>query len=255
MISGLLSVQASFSAGAAKPANVGEMCGRYTIIATAKEIERRFNVEVREEYSPRFNAAPTQLLPVITNQSRGILSFFRWGLQPAWTLNKPMPPLINSRIETIAEKPVFRQAIIQRRCLVPANGYYEWKQLSKKSKIPYLIGLGKNELFAFAGIWNASVDENQNTYFSFSIITTAAVPELANLHDRMPVILLPEAENRWLADGTSDADYSRFLSINSISRLTRHPVSSLVNSVNNEGPELIKPTQAADQFGNLDLFG
>jgi len=231
------------------------MCGRYTIIATAKEIERRFDVDVPVGYSPRFNAAPTQLLPVITNQSPQILSFFHWGLQPSWTIDKSLPPLINSRIETITEKPAFRNALIQRRCLVPADGYYEWKRLSKKSKIPYRIGLEKNELFSFAGIWEVAFDEKHNTINSFSIITTSATNELALIHDRMPIILRKEEEKLWLADSIPEDDYTGFLSNNSLSKLTSYPVSSLVNSVNNEGPYLIKPNQAMDQFGNLDLFG
>jgi putative SOS response-associated peptidase YedK len=231
------------------------MCGRYTIIATVKEIERRFEVDVPEEYSPRYNAAPSQLLPVITNESPAQLSFFRWGLQPSWALDRSTPPLINSRIETIAEKPAFRNALTHRRCLVPADGYYEWKRLSKKSKIPYRIGLGKNALFYFAGLWEVAVDEKQQSQYSFSIITTSATNELASIHDRMPIILNPENEKLWLTDSFAGGDYTGFLSDNMMSKLTYYPVSSLVNSVNNEGADLIKATLAADQFGNLDLFG
>jgi len=231
------------------------MCGRYTIIATAKEIERRFAVEVPMSYSPRYNAAPTQELPVITNENPEGLSFFRWGLQPYWAKDKSLPPLINSRMESIAEKPAFRQALIQRRCLVPADGYYEWKRLTKKSKIPYRIGLGENQLFSFAGIWEVLVDEKRNTNYSFSIITSSAVGELSSIHDRMPVILRRENERLWLGDSIPEGDYTGFLSQFMIRNLMHYPVSSLVNSVNNDNPGLINPSQAVDQFGNLDLFG
>ncbi|MDZ7608450.1 MAG: SOS response-associated peptidase [Cyclobacteriaceae bacterium] len=231
------------------------MCGRYTIIATVKEIERRFGVEVPAAYGPRYNAAPTQLLPVITNESPGQLVFFRWGLQPSWAMDKATPPLINSRIETITEKPAFRNSLMQCRCLVPADGYYEWKRLSKKSKIPYRIGLEKNELFSFAGIWTVAVDEKQNSRYSFSIITTTATNELASIHDRMPVILNREEEKLWLTESFAGGDYTGFLINNMNSKLTYYSVSSLVNSVNNEGSALIKPALAMDQFGNLDLFG
>ncbi len=231
------------------------MCGRYTIIATAKEIERRFDVAVPVGFSPHYNAAPTQVLPVITNENPESISLLRWGLYPSWAKEKSLPPMINSRIETITEKPTFRNALIQRRCLIPADGYYEWKRLSKKSKIPYRIGLGKNELFAFAGIWEAVITENQHTQYSFSIITTIAVNGLESLHNRMPLILTKENEKKWLADSVPGGDYAGFLSNNMVSTFTYYPVSSLVNSVSNEGSDLIKPTQAMDQFGNLDLFG
>ena len=109
------------------------MCGRYTIIAKAEEIEKRFNVHVPESYQPRYNAAPTQILPVITNSSPDGLSFFHWGLIPKWAKDKSISSkLINARAETLTEKVSFKNALQQRRCLVLADGFYEWKRSSKK---------------------------------------------------------------------------------------------------------------------------
>ena len=116
------------------------MCGRYTIIAKAEEIEKRFNVEVPEVYAPRYNAAPSQILPVITNQNPEGLSFFHWGLIPRWAKDKSISSkLINARAETITEKASFKNAMKHRRCLVLADGFYEWKPTGKKS----CIGLHK----------------------------------------------------------------------------------------------------------------
>ena len=231
------------------------MCGRYTIIAKAEEIEKRFNVEVPDTYTARYNAAPTQVLPVITNQSPEGLSFFHWGLIPSWAKNKSISSkLINARSETIAEKASFKNALKNRRCLVLADGFYEWKKSNKKSKIPYRIFLSTRELFAFAGLWEEFEDEEQKIIHTFTIVTTAANSSISQIHERMPVILDKKSEHRWLAEGISTEEMLQILSFPHESKLEFHPVSPMVNSVANDGPELIKSTPAADQFGNLSLF-
>jgi len=230
------------------------MCGRYTIIATAKEIERRFEVEVPASYAPRFNAAPTQALPVITNNSPGGLSFFRWGLVPSWSQGKNSSPLINARIETINEKTTFRNALQHRRCLIPADGYYEWKRISKKSRIPYRLCLESKEMFSFAGLWEIYIDENQDNVSSFTIITTNSTDELSQLHDRMPVILDRDFEKMWLNDSMEVGALISFLQKHHVSNLHSYPVSSKVNAVQNDDPKLIETAPAMDQYGNLSLF-
>ncbi len=241
-----------------KPVNesidISLMCGRYTIVATAREIERRFEVEVPSGYTPRFNAAPTQLLPVITNERQGGLSFFRWGLLPAWHQGKNLPPIINARIETLDEKATFRKVLQHRRCLIPADGYYEWKRISKKSRIPYRLCLESREMFAFAGLWEVFIDENHHQVYSFAIITTAASDELSVLHARMPVILEREFEKNWISDSFEEGAFTDFLPKYSVTRLYSYSVSSMVNSVQNDDPKLIVPAPAADQYGILSLF-
>ena len=231
------------------------MCGRYTIIAKAEEIEKRFNVEVPESYSPTYNAAPTQILPVITNKSPEGLSLFHWGLIPKWAKDKNIgSKLINARSESITEKASFKDAFKQRRCLVIADSFYEWKRSSKKSKIPYRILLNTKELFAFAGLWEEYEDNDQNMVHTFTIITTSANPAISKIHERMPVILAPESEQIWLNSSVSTEEHINLLKPYDEQKIDNYPISPMVNSVSNNNPQLIKPTPPTDQFGNLTLF-
>lgn len=231
------------------------MCGRYTIIAKAEEIEKRFNVAVPESYSARYNAAPAQILPVITNESPNGLSFFQWGLIPHWAKDKIIgSKLINARSETLSKKPAFKNALKYRRCLVLADGFYEWKKNSGKSKVPYRISLNSNQLFAFAGLWEEYKDEDQEITHSFTIITTSANAAISKIHERMPVILEPELEKSWLNATTSTEDHLHLLQPYPSDKIKYHSVSTLVNSVRNDDPRLIEHAPPSDQFGNLSLF-
>ncbi len=231
------------------------MCGRYTIIAKAEEIEKRFNVQVPESYKPRYNAAPSQILPVITNSNPEGLSFFHWGLIPQWAKDKSISSkLINARAETITEKVSFKSALQKRRCLVLADGFYEWKRSSKKSKIPYRIFLKDSILFAFAGLWEEFEDDDQNHIHTFTIITTQANSIVSKIHDRMPVILDPQSEKKWLNQSNTMEDYINLLKPFDDHKMDSHSVTSLVNSVENDNPKLILSAPPADQFGNLTLF-
>lgn len=231
------------------------MCGRYTIIAKAEEIEKRFHVEAPESFTPRYNAAPTQILPVITNKSPEGVSLFHWGLIPKWAKDKSISSkLINARSETIAEKASFKNALKQRRCLVIADGFYEWKRSSKKSIIPYRIVLDTKELFAFAGLWEEYEDENQNLVNTFTIITTMANSTISKIHERMPVILDTKSEQLWLSSSLSTEEHLNLLKPYEEQKMDYYTISPMVNSVRNDNPQLIIPAPPADQFGNLTLF-
>lgn len=231
------------------------MCGRYTIIAKAEEIEKRFNVEVPAGYVPRYNAAPSQILPVVTNERPQGISFFHWGLIPRWAKDKSISSkLINARSETLTEKASFKQALKHRRCLVLADGFYEWKKSGKKSKIPHHIFLKSRELFAFAGLWEEYEDDEQNLVHTFTIITTTANSAILDIHERMPVILEREKEQAWLTASESTASFDEFLKPYDAEKTGFNTISPLVNSVQNDDPQLIVPTPPADQFGNLSLF-
>jgi putative SOS response-associated peptidase YedK len=231
------------------------MCGRYTIIAKAEEIEKRFKIEVPEMYQPRYNAAPTQILPVITNKNPNGLSFFRWGLIPPWAKDISIgSKMINARSETITEKSSFKNPFKSKRCLVISDGYYEWKRTSKKSKIPYRIKLKSNDLFTYAGLWEEYTQDNQTTIHSFTILTTQSSKSTSSIHDRMPVILSQENEELWLTDETSSNDLLEVLTPYPDDDTEIYTVSNLVNSVQNDDDRLIKPTPAMDQSGNLSLF-
>jgi putative SOS response-associated peptidase YedK len=232
------------------------MCGRYTLVKSAKEVSERFGVEVGKQYQPRFNAAPTQLMPVITADAPKGLSWFHWGLVPAWSKDKAVShKLINARAETLEEKASFRNALQRRRCLIPADGFYEWKPLGKKSKVPYRITLLNEELFAFAGLWEEYEDDEGQMVHTFTIITTEANKSLESLHSRMPVILKKEAEGEWLKPDASPEELKALLKPYAASKTRFYTVSSQVNSPATDLPALIQPAPAADQFGNYTLFG
>ena len=232
------------------------MCGRYTLVKPAKEVSERFGVEVGKPYQPRYNAAPTQLMPVITSDSPEGLSWFHWGLVPAWSKDKAVSlKLINARAETLEEKASFRNALKRRRCLVPADGFYEWKPVGKKSKVPYRITLLQEELFAFAGLWEEYEDEEGNMVHTFTIVTTDANASLQSLHGRMPVILTKQAEKEWLNPELEVEQLKELLQPYPANKTRFYTVSSQVNNATLDAPSLIQPAPAADQFGNYTLFG
>ncbi len=215
------------------------MCGRFQLSVRGKEISERFNTEVFDEmYKPSYNCAPTQLLSVITNSNPNRLQFFHWGLVPSWAKDTRIGvKMINSRAETIAEKPSFKRAFAARRCLIPANGFYEWKKQGQK-KLPYRFMLRNESLFAMAGIWETWHDSANNVFHSFSIITTSANSLMKQIHHRMPVILRPEHEQLWLGD-TESGKLLELLKPYPDGLMEYYAVSPKLNSARNEGPDLI----------------
>lgn len=206
------------------------MCGRYTLYTT-DELEDRFRIEVSEAIKPNYNAAPTQNMPVITTDG---LQIMRWGLIPSWAKDEKIAyKMINARAETVFEKPMWKGIIKRNRCLIPANGFYEWKKQGG-SKQPYFIHLPNEELFAFAGIWETWKHEGAewNTY---TILTTTPNNEMESIHDRMPVILDKNEEEDWLFSEERDI-YGTFLDPLPNNSLEMHEVSKDVNivKINNE---------------------
>ncbi|TSA25108.1 MAG: SOS response-associated peptidase [Bacteroidetes bacterium] len=216
------------------------MCGRYSFAIEDELIKERFGVSVRSAiYKARYNCAPSQELAIISNQDPEELQFFRWGLVPFWARDPSIGnKLINAKVETIAEKPSFKNAFRKRRCLVPADGFYEWKKNS--AKIPFRIIMNDGSLFAMAGIWEKWVSGEGGVIHSFSIITTEPNELMAPIHNRMPVILLPENEKLWL-DDSNEAVLRELLKPYPADRMTAYPVSKLVNSPKNDVPEVTLP--------------
>jgi len=216
------------------------MCGRYSFAVEDELIRERFGVSVRSAiYKARYNCAPSQELAVITNQNPAELQFFRWGLIPFWAKDPLIGnKMINSKAETITEKPSFKKAFQLRRCLVPADGFYEWKK--NITKTPYRIVLKSGAPFAMAGIWEKWVSGDGEIIRSFSIITTDPNELMAPIHNRMPVILLPENEKMWL-DDTSEATLKTLLKPYPANRMKAFAISKLVNSPKNDSPEVILP--------------
>lgn len=222
------------------------MCGRFQLSVKGKQISERFNVEVFDEfYKPNYNCAPSQKLPIITNTEPSKLSYFKWGLIPFWAKDPKIGnKLINTRAETIMEKPSFKNAFKKRRCLIPANGFYEWKKDTNKT--PYRIFLKNNDLFAMAGIWETWKDAEDRPVFSFSIITTGPNQLISDIHNRMPVILPKKHEHDWLheEDGVL---LKKFLIPFESEKMDAYAISKIVNSTSMNSGKIIEPVVVDEQ--------
>jgi putative SOS response-associated peptidase YedK len=219
------------------------MCGRFSFSPLSKVIEDRFDVKVDPHYKPRYNCAPSQNLAVITNQDRENLNFFKWGLIPFWAKDPKIGyRMINAKAETIAEKPSFKNPFKRKRCLVLSDGFFEWKRIDEKDKIPYRIFLKDEPLFSMAGIWDTWKNEKGEPIHSFSIITTGPNGLMKNIHERMPVILSKEAEKTWL-DETPINELVPLLKPYPAESMSAYPVSRLVNSPANDRPEVLEPVE------------
>ena len=211
------------------------MCGRYRLARKKEILAEVFDVGDDDDWSPRYNIAPSQSVPVVRQDAtRPVRSFslIRWGLIPFWAKDaKAGYKMINARAETIAEKPAFREPLLSRRCLIPADGFYEWSKFSK-GKSPFCFTLADDSVFAFAGIWDRWKNPERELVETCSIITTSANALLSDIHDRMPVILKGEDHDRWLDPGFKQVDdILDLLKPYQADSMRRYRVSSRVNSV------------------------
>jgi putative SOS response-associated peptidase YedK len=236
------------------------MCGRYTLTDGEKVVEAVPNVTVREDLRKvlgrrRFNIAPTQdVLVVVQAGERPELEVMQWGLIPSWAKDAAIASqLINARAETIVEKPAFRKAFERRRCVVPADGFYEWRKNADGSKTPVYVRLKSHRGFGFAGLWERWLDGTGEEVRTCTIITTAANGLLKGIHHRMPAILEPGAVEEWLDPKVRGGEEL-------LGRLRPFPegemelqvVSRAVNSAAHDGPELIEAV--GDEAGQERLF-
>ena len=219
------------------------MCGRYSLIADIQDLARQFEFDgTGFDSVPRYNVAPTQSVLTVTNQDGRQGEYMRWGLIPSWAKDASIGNrMINARGETVAQKPSFRSALQRRRCLVLADGFYEW-QKAGKARRPMRIVLKSREAFAFAGLWETWRNPEGETVRSCTIVTTEANQLLRPIHERMPVILPRELEEFWLdGDVTDPAALSDVLVSYPDDLLETYEVSNLVNKAANNGPELVAP--------------
>ncbi|GIV95908.1 MAG: DUF159 family protein [Herpetosiphonaceae bacterium] len=218
------------------------MCGRYTIAAHAEQLAERFGAALPSEMllQPRYNAAPLQMLPVVLQDDGRRVALFRWGLMPRWAKDPSIAnKLINARAETLEEKPSFRDALRRRRCLVPADGFYEWQKLPE-GKIPMRMTLRSGELFAMAGLWESWKDPATGELLhTFTIITTSPNELMSPIHNRMPAILAPEHEALWLDQSAGPEVWRDLLRPCPAEILRAYPVSSQVNNPRVDHPSLI----------------
>jgi putative SOS response-associated peptidase YedK len=230
------------------------MCGRFVQLAEPETYATTFHVDrtVTEKLPPSYNVAPTDpVYAVAEHDGERLLGTFRWGLIPFWAKDRKIAARnINARAETVATKPAFRDSFATRRCLIPADGFYEW-QKKPKGKLPHYIYRADGAPMAFAGLWASWRDRDTDERVrSCTIITTTPNDRIATLHDRMPVVV-PESDwDRWLAEGDADAaELESLLVAAGNDTLAFHPVSTLVNKVANNLAECIAPltTPAGDQ--------
>ncbi|MCT7949933.1 SOS response-associated peptidase [Ancylothrix sp. C2] len=220
------------------------MCGRYTLTRLAEDVGRIVQASINSNLKPRYNIAPTQPVATILQPKSGKereLRILHWGLIPSWAKDESMSArMINARAETVAEKPSFRSAFKRRRCLVVADGFYEWQTQGKK-KQPFYFKLKNGEIFGFAGLWE-HWEKDGNVVESCTIITTNANDLMQPIHDRMPVILHPKDYDLWLDPDQEKVDVLQgLLQPYSQEEMTAYPVSTIVNKPANDSPECVEP--------------
>lgn len=227
------------------------MCGRFTLTADPESIRKAFALSgaepaALEQLQPRYNVAPSQAIAAIIENAEGTrqLEYLKWGLIPSWAKDAKIGySMINARAETVAEKASYRNAFKKRRCLIPADGFYEWKKENTKKKTPMYIQLQSGEPFAFAGLYESwRPSESEPWIKTCTIITTEPNSLMESIHDRMPVILKPEDYETWLTP-------KEVATVELLSLLKPYPapemkavqVSTLVNNTSNDSPECIQP--------------
>lgn len=222
------------------------MCGRYLIISSPAAIRALFGYPELPNFPPRYNVAPTQPIPIVRmweGQRQFVL--VRWGLLPPWVKDpRKFTLLINARADTVQDKPSFRAPMLRRRCLIPADGFYEWKADGAR-KQPYAILPAAGGPIAFAGLWEVWIGPNGEEMETAAIVTTGASRALHHIHHRMPVVIPPDAFDQWLDCGNVDAKTAASLLMPAAEDFfAAHEISTAVNRVANDSPELLIPAVA-----------
>jgi putative SOS response-associated peptidase YedK len=222
------------------------MCGRYAVTLPPDAMAALFSSHDRPNLEPRWNVAPTQPVPAVAIGRDGNRKIIqpRWGLRPAWMTGDPKTgPLFNARSETVADKPSFRAAFARKRCLIPADGFYEW-QKRDGVRLPHFIARSDRAPIAFAGLWEHAAA--LEPALSCTIVTKAALPQFHHLHERFPVILPQGAWADWLEPATPLARLHALIAASDDAAMTAWPVSDRVNKFANDGPDLVAPLEQPD---------
>ncbi|HEU0293881.1 MAG TPA: SOS response-associated peptidase [Anaerolineales bacterium] len=221
------------------------MCGRFTLTVNPADLQNTFqDYSFPAKFAPRFNIAPSQPVLAIPNDDKLTADFFVWGLIPMWAKDPEIGNrLINARGETLAEKPSFRGSYRHKRCLILADGFYEWKSFGgRKTKTPYYIHMQDRKPFAFAGLWDHWESPDGSSIKSCTIITTSPNELTGSIHDRMPVILHPRDYRKWLDPAPQTPESLQpLIKPFPAEAMTAYPVSTLVNKTTNDVPELVVP--------------
>lgn len=222
------------------------MCGRFSLAKSKEEIQKRFAVQIKTPVSPQYNIAPMQSCAVITNQLPNELQFFQWGLIPSWSIDRSTAMnMINARAESVYQKIPFKHIVKNQRCLVPSDGFFEWRK-EGKNKVPYRFNLNNDDSFSYAGLWDSwKNEETGDTLNTFTIITTEANKVVKAVHDRMPVILRKDLEKLWIAEDVTESQAASLLRPYDTELMYSYAVHRAVNDARNNTPECI---QAAPRF-------
>lgn len=215
------------------------MCGRYHITRLEEEITRLLGVSISEiNFIERYNAAPSQMLPVVASNNPKQIQFFKWGLIPHWAKDESTGnKMINARLETLNEKPTFKNLVNKNRCIVLTDGYYEWQKLDDSSKQPIRICLKDESVFAYAGLWSEWKNSDGSVIPTFTIITTEAYKTISQIHHRMPVMLNPEISVRWIKNEIEIEQLQNVMLFSN--EIKFYPVSKEVNNPKNNFRELL----------------
>src|SRR5258705_5938059 len=218
------------------------MCGRYLIITTPEAIRLFFQYPEQPNFPARYNVAPTQPIPIVRlAEGRRQFALLRWGLIPAWVKDpRAFSLLINARGESVNDKPAFRNAMKRRRCLIPADGFYEWKAEGSRRR-PYVVRPKDGGPIAFAGLWESWMGPNGEEMETAAIVTTAASRSIAHIHDRMPVIVPPEAFDFWLDPNVDGEMAASVIAPARDALIEAYELSSAVNRTANDSALLIEP--------------
>ena len=233
------------------------MCGRFSLTTPTEGLRALFGFDEMPNLPPRYNIAPTQDVAAVRfvgADAKPSFTLFRWGLIPSWAKDPSIGSrMINARAETIAEKPAFRAAFRRRRCLIPADGFYEWEKLPDDRKQPWRVTLEGGVPFAFAGLWEDWLGADGSEVATCTIVTTDAAPSITKIHHRMPVILDPAEFSGWLR-GTPEEAATMLRPYRG--KLVAYRVSTRVNSVRNDDATLLEPVKAPEkpEKAQLDLL-
>jgi putative SOS response-associated peptidase YedK len=229
------------------------MCGRYTLTASPEVVQQAFDLATLPILQPRYNIAPTQPVPVITSEKPRELTIVSWGLIPSWSKDASgASKLINARAETVEEKPSFRAAFKYRRCLIPADGFFEWQSVEDSSKKkPQFIYVGEREVFAFAGLWERWQSPGGDEVQTCTILTTEPNQKIQRLHHRMAVILDKDDYAAWLSPDSKPDELKHLLRAYPEERINLYEISTLVNNARIDTPDILQPVQPPPQQPSL----
>ncbi|SHJ91399.1 Putative SOS response-associated peptidase YedK [Reichenbachiella agariperforans] len=229
------------------------MIDRYAIFSDFKDINQRYGLEGEEFTVPNYNASPAQQLPIIANKSKKGISFFFWGTNKQWSNNKSISPkLLSAERDKLTKSTTLKTALMDRRCVIPVNGFYLWKQYSKKRMTPHYFYATDEELISLPGIWEEYEDMDGKINYTFKFIEVPNYSGVTEFGDNMPAVLSKDMEKKWLDDYSSPDELMDMLT--NIPKLTNHPVSPHITSLTNNSADLIKPQAQVDQLGNYTLF-